>query len=30
MILIPISIEECVFSRRFGDTALPSDLLHSH
>jgi hypothetical protein len=30
MILIPVSIEKCVFSYRFGATALPSDLLHSH
>jgi hypothetical protein len=29
MILIPISIEKCVFSCRFGATALTSDLLHS-
>jgi hypothetical protein len=30
MILIPLSMEKCVFSRMFGATALPSDLLHSH
>jgi hypothetical protein len=30
MILISLSIEKYVFSRRLGATALPSDLLHSH
>jgi hypothetical protein len=30
MILIPLSIEKCVFSCRFGSTALPSGLLHTH
>jgi hypothetical protein len=30
MILILLSIEECVFSGRFGATVLPSGLLHSH
>jgi hypothetical protein len=30
MILIPLRIQKCVFSRRFGATALPSDVLHSH
>jgi hypothetical protein len=30
MILIPLSVEKCVFSCRFSATALPSDLLLSH
>jgi hypothetical protein len=30
MILISLSIYKCEFSCRFGATALPSDLLHSH